>query len=409
MNRRSARLRSCGRRRSRSGSARGARTAPPSLLDVKEVRHWSYPDYTRVVIELTRRRCADVHAAAAAARRRGRPQRLYLDLAGRLGRARSFAEGHAGRRRPAARQCAIGQNTERARARGARSPELLAPPRAHAARIPTGVVIDVYGARAAGAAGAPSTSPPSRRRATEPPRAARRAARARRRVVLDPGHGGSDPGAIGVGGLREKDVTLRLALALAEARGARLLGGDDAQRRPHALARGAHRDRRGASRGDVFVSLHANAAPRRGAARHRDLLPRREPRAPQPARGSARERHRPLAARTRCSARSRGCGVGEVSPQSAPARRAPSSRARAGLPREYRPVDRPRREEGAVLRAVPVEHAVGARRGRASSPTATEARRLRDDRYVDALAEQIARGPVRATAARQRVLTARAP
>lgn len=32
-----------------------------------------------------------------------------------------------------------------------------------------------------------------------------------RRVVLDPGHGGNDPGAIGPGGLREKDVTLDIA------------------------------------------------------------------------------------------------------------------------------------------------------------------------------------------------------
>lgn len=32
-----------------------------------------------------------------------------------------------------------------------------------------------------------------------------------RRVVLDPGHGGHDPGALGPGGLREKDVTLDIA------------------------------------------------------------------------------------------------------------------------------------------------------------------------------------------------------
>ncbi len=32
-----------------------------------------------------------------------------------------------------------------------------------------------------------------------------------RSVVLDPGHGGSDPGAIGAGGVREKDVTLDVA------------------------------------------------------------------------------------------------------------------------------------------------------------------------------------------------------
>ena len=37
-----------------------------------------------------------------------------------------------------------------------------------------------------------------------------------RRVVLDPGHGGSDPGAIGPTGLREKDVVLAVALMLRE-------------------------------------------------------------------------------------------------------------------------------------------------------------------------------------------------
>jgi N-acetylmuramoyl-L-alanine amidase len=35
-------------------------------------------------------------------------------------------------------------------------------------------------------------------------------------VVIDPGHGGADPGALGVGGVREKDVALRIALELAE-------------------------------------------------------------------------------------------------------------------------------------------------------------------------------------------------
>jgi N-acetylmuramoyl-L-alanine amidase len=48
----------------------------------------------------------------------------------------------------------------------------------------------------------------------EPPFSARVAAggkRSVRRVVLDPGHGGNDPGALGPSGLREKDVTLDIA------------------------------------------------------------------------------------------------------------------------------------------------------------------------------------------------------
>lgn len=35
-------------------------------------------------------------------------------------------------------------------------------------------------------------------------------------VVVDPGHGGGDPGAIGVGGSREKDLTLQIAQKVAE-------------------------------------------------------------------------------------------------------------------------------------------------------------------------------------------------
>jgi N-acetylmuramoyl-L-alanine amidase len=49
---------------------------------------------------------------------------------------------------------------------------------------------------------------------TRPPPAVARAPRSRL-VVIDPGHGGSDPGAIGPGGTREKDVALAVALALA--------------------------------------------------------------------------------------------------------------------------------------------------------------------------------------------------
>ncbi|RAV29222.1 N-acetylmuramoyl-L-alanine amidase family protein [Sinomicrobium soli] len=33
-------------------------------------------------------------------------------------------------------------------------------------------------------------------------------------VVIDPGHGGTDPGAIGIQGIREKDITLKIALHL---------------------------------------------------------------------------------------------------------------------------------------------------------------------------------------------------
>ena len=54
---------------------------PPGLDDVVEVRHWSYPDYTRVVVELTGPVASEVHHLAADPKME-RPERLYLDLEG---------------------------------------------------------------------------------------------------------------------------------------------------------------------------------------------------------------------------------------------------------------------------------------------------------------------------------------
>ena len=64
---------------------------PAGLGDVVEVRHWSYPDYTRVVVELTQP-VRTVVRELPADRGSGRPARLYLDLAG-VWVGRRFAEG----------------------------------------------------------------------------------------------------------------------------------------------------------------------------------------------------------------------------------------------------------------------------------------------------------------------------
>lgn len=79
-------------------------------------------------------------------------------------------------------------------------------------------------------------------------------------VMIDPGHGGKDPGAVAPDGRHEKDVALEIALELArrlEAKGLRVLltrGTDvfiELQRRPEmANEQGA----------DLLVSVHANAS-----------------------------------------------------------------------------------------------------------------------------------------------------
>jgi N-acetylmuramoyl-L-alanine amidase len=87
-----------------------------------------------------------------------------------------------------------------------------------------------------------------------------------RRIVIDPGHGGSDPGAIGPTGLREADVTLDVARRLAD-RLALRYGFQVALTRDRDLfvpleQRASHAN---GTTADLFVSIHCNAANNREA------------------------------------------------------------------------------------------------------------------------------------------------
>jgi len=239
---------------------------PSGLRDVRAVRHWSYPDFTRVAIELSgepRDVRLDRLASDPEARR---PERIYLDLDGVWVGTRfnhhpipvgdGLLEG-----------VRLGQNTltttrvvidleryERHRVLRLHSPER--------------VVIDLFGARP----GTPAGESAADERSASPPAPAATGAelvpaarlpmdlRPVRTVVVDAGHGGHDPGALGLYGLREKDVTLRLARLLRERlqkEGFRVVMTRETDRtldleERTAIAEGAN--------GDVFVSLHLNAA-----------------------------------------------------------------------------------------------------------------------------------------------------
>lgn len=84
-----------------------------------------------------------------------------------------------------------------------------------------------------------------------------------RLVVVDPGHGGHDTGAVGAGGIREKDVALSVGLALARELGAdstlevRLVR--EADEFVPLWERGAQATEWKEERPGVFVSIHANA------------------------------------------------------------------------------------------------------------------------------------------------------
>jgi N-acetylmuramoyl-L-alanine amidase len=83
-----------------------------------------------------------------------------------------------------------------------------------------------------------------------------------RKIVLDPGHGGRDPGAIGVGGIAEKDVVLSVARKLAK-KLRRKMGVDVVlTRKDDSFVRLEDRTAiANAENADLFVSLHMNASP----------------------------------------------------------------------------------------------------------------------------------------------------
>ena len=303
--------------------AGGDAAAPPDasggVARVEEVRAWSGPDYTRVAVYLSRwvgwqklelpadgqhpRRLAiDFRPAQLVGRTLERPVgglrlsrvraaqngeetvRVVLDLEGDdevqvfrledpprlvLDLASSAPEPPAAiaAAGPAPAESAQGPGSkeataapaegERAEPKGAASPE---GPDA-AVELPARV-------RAALESPTEGSEPPAA--AAPEPKAQERAVpeggegeRPIRRIVVDAGHGGHDPGAIGPTHVREKDVTLAIARKLAHRLRESgfevvLTRNDDrflALEERTALANVA--------RGDLFVSIHANAHPRR--------------------------------------------------------------------------------------------------------------------------------------------------
>ena len=223
---------------------------PAGLGDVADVRTWTHAGYTRVVVETSRRVETRVVRLPADPSAR-RPERLYLDMEGiwvGLDYKDSIPIGDG-----LLRDVRLGQNTL-SRTRVVLDLESYAYHRLITLESPHRVVIDVYGTQRAQPG--PGRGDPNTRLSME--------LRTIQTVVVDPGHGGRDPGAIGRKGVREKDINLRLGRKLAaqlERRDFRVVMTRDTDRTLDLEERTAIAESSG---GDLFVSLHANASPRRG-------------------------------------------------------------------------------------------------------------------------------------------------
>lgn len=144
-------------------------------------------------------------------------------------------------------------------------PETPSPPASEPALRPTGTP-SAPGTGPAGGSGTPAPSEADREEATP------------LTVVLDPGHGGHDTGAIGPSGLMEKDVVLDLALRLRgllqQRLGIRVLMTRTEDVFVPLPERSAFANR---VKADFLISLHVNAANKRGAIGFETFYFTREP------------------------------------------------------------------------------------------------------------------------------------
>lgn len=229
--------------------------------DVRGIRHWSYPEFTRVAIELARPVRTEVkrlpHDAKA-----GRPERLYFDL------PRIWVGHHLDAPIPVGDGLLRGVRVGQFRNDTARVVIDLQRYDRHRVRMltnPHRLLIDIYGTRGRPTppvAAAPPSQAPGATGSIE-----RLPARLRgvRTVVIDPGHGGVDPGALGPRGLREKDVTLAVALDLEKRLAARGFHVVMTRRRDATVSLEERTARAEGAGGDVFLSIHVNAARRERA------------------------------------------------------------------------------------------------------------------------------------------------
>jgi N-acetylmuramoyl-L-alanine amidase len=237
---------------------------------IKELRHWSNPDYTRIAISLNRETEFEYHRLAANVAL-NIPPRLYIDIFG-------------AKIAPGVKDIPIGDGLLKGARIGQFRPdtvrvvldlESMKDFKAFTFSDPFSIIIDVRGDRKPELSGAgetgisnlPSFPEPRPARVEEKaPSPSRRVIGKVRRIVVDPGHGGHDPGAVGGGGSREKDIVLQIALKLAR-KLREDLGLDVVLTRSTDVflelkERTAIANKVGA---DLFVSVHANAALNRGS------------------------------------------------------------------------------------------------------------------------------------------------
>jgi len=203
---------------------------------VKNIRYWSSPDYTRVVIDLT-------NSVEFFRNRLSNPDRIYFDLkntsiAKEIKTILAVGDGVLKKVRAS--------QFDNETVRVVLDIEEISDFKTFMIDDPVRLVVDLHG----------------KTKDTDKPAASI----TRRRIVIDPGHGGHDPGAVGPNNLYEKDVVLDIALKLKKILAEDPLNEVFLTREKDVFIpleeRTAIANRKSA---DLFVSVHANASVTRRA------------------------------------------------------------------------------------------------------------------------------------------------
>jgi N-acetylmuramoyl-L-alanine amidase len=204
-------------------------------IDVKNIRYWSSSDYTRVVVDLS-------GTVEFSKNHLSDPDRLYFDLMNTTLKKENskiipvedgiLKKIRAGQYKPDIVRVVL----DLVELKDFKVFFLDNPPR---------FVVDIYGKEKAVSSDIFS---------------------AKRRIVIDPGHGGHDPGAIGPTGLYEKNVVLDISLKLKQILVKDKLNEVFLTRETDVYIpleeRTAFANKKSA---DLFISIHTNASPRRQA------------------------------------------------------------------------------------------------------------------------------------------------
>lgn len=230
-----------------------SRPAANSAFVTGPIRFWSSANYTRVVIETSAPIRFKEHILKAV---NNAPRRLYVDLFDtRIPRTFQnpvlIQDGLLKRSRAAQ----FDPNTTRV----VLDMESVGRFKIFSLQEPFRVVIDVHGKEVRQLV--------ARKRKIRPRRQGHHYSLAEqlglgvKTVIIDPGHGGKDPGAIGITGLQEKDVTLRVARQVRDIlrhKGYKVIltrSDDTFIPLEERTAIANTKD------GDLFISIHANSAP----------------------------------------------------------------------------------------------------------------------------------------------------